>query len=71
VAVGELLLQLAGQTEKGRLVFVWLMVGETSGAYRCWILWKLPRRGTGTKTMMAFLPWPTSTCYGRIVRDCP
>jgi hypothetical protein len=25
-------------------------------------LWKPWRRGTGTKMMTAFLPWPTSTC---------
>lgn len=73
VAVGELLLELAGKTGLvlvlglflfgvGFFFFVGPFVLEgLVVAYRCWILWKLFRRGTGTKTMMAFLPWPTST----------
>lgn len=72
VAVRELLLQLAGQAvEKKRNVYVSPTVLRIAGkrivdargypSYRCWILWKFCRRGTGTKTTMAFLPWPTST----------
>lgn len=41
--------------------------GEGEGGrrgYRCWTLWKPGRRGTGTKTTIAFLPWPTSSCWG-------
>lgn len=82
VAVGELLLELAGKTSLGVssrvvLIEVVFFVGPfvLEGlvvAYRCWILWKLVRRGTGTKTMMAFLPWPTSTYIARIMSErCP
>lgn len=74
VAVRELLLQLTGQAVE-RIVYVsptaclgsageseMLDARSRRGlSYRCWILWKFCRRGTGTKTTMAFLPWPTST----------
>lgn len=47
----------------GAEIFLWVCgmdIGERI-SYRCWILWKPWRRGTGTKMTMAFLPWPTST----------
>lgn len=39
--------------------------GGEGGTDRCWTLRKPGRRGTGTKTTMAFLPWPTSSCSGQ------
>lgn len=77
VTVGELLLKLAGQTvgEKKKSMLVRLFQAPTEkkncgnlqvSSYRCWILWKPWRRGTGTKITMAFLPWPTSTCCKKV-----
>lgn len=64
VAVGELLLELTGEAVF-ELVFVvtthWGSGCWWTQSYRCWILWKPWRRGTGTKMRIAFLPWPTST----------
>lgn len=63
VAVGELLFELACEAG-GWDVLVWRFVEGGGGGRtdRCWTLRKPPRRGTGTKTTMAFLPWPTSSC---------
>tara|TARA_R110002060_G_scaffold23406_8_gene31687 strand:+ start:1094 stop:1753 length:660 start_codon:yes stop_codon:yes gene_type:complete len=62
VAVGELLLELTGETMK----FCQHSFIESSGrgeiSYRCCTRWKPWRDGTGTKMTIAFLPWPTSTC---------
>lgn len=61
VAVGELLFEFTGQA--GLCVsFLVEVISEGRRKYRCWILWKPCNRGTGTKMMIAFLPWPTSTC---------
>lgn len=66
MAVGELLLELTGETVGFKYIisFASLQVIRHGSAcsYRCWILWKFWRRGTGTKMTMAFFPWPTSIC---------
>lgn len=68
VAVGELLLELTGEAVNAFLsVFLSFLLQfhfacAVGVSYRCWILWKPWRRGTGTKMRIAFLPWPTSTC---------
>lgn len=61
VAVGELLLELTGQTRGKQLE--WLHRRRLSAwlkTYRCWTRWNPCREGTGTKMTTAFLPWPTS-----------
>ena len=85
VAVGELLLELTGKAVFASVIaffsFIFvvprekLRVAQIAGnSYRCWILWKPWRRGTGTKMRIAFLPWPTSTYnstsqkYSQVVR---
>lgn len=77
LAVGELLLELTGQAAVYVSYFVspgvshslcaWLSSLFMEWAYRCWILWKPWRRGTGTKMAMAFLPWPTSICNKKLL----
>jgi hypothetical protein len=66
VAVGELLLELTGQAIRIACQFLQVICCDAGFlaviSYRCWILWKPWRRGTGTKMITAFLPWPTSTC---------
>ncbi|KAL0630952.1 hypothetical protein Q9L58_010193, partial [Maublancomyces gigas] len=67
VAVGEFLLELTRESSLRNLfvsglksVYFW----ENGGGdemYLCWTLRKPPKRGTGTKTTIAFLPWPTSS----------
>lgn len=59
VAVRELLLELAGQAV-GFVSFLGVRQRSRGGPYRCWTRWKPWRDGTGTKTAIAFLPWPTS-----------
>ena len=64
MAVGELFLEFAGETErerlagfgKGNLKGCWGKSVRRGLMYRCWTLWKPGRRGTGTKMTIAFLP---------------
>ena len=57
VAVRELLLELTGEAGLVSGVLLKRVLPKT---YRCWTRWKPCREGTGTKTTIAFLPWPTS-----------
>jgi hypothetical protein len=58
VAVGELLLELTG--ESVRSISFRFEGPKEQGIYLCCTLWKPDKRGTGTKITIAFLPWPTS-----------
>lgn len=59
VAIGELLLELTGETVNCQLL-TFLGASRKRRTYRCCTLWKPARDGTGTKMTIAFLPWPTS-----------
>lgn len=68
VAVGEFLLELTRESSLRNLfvsglkgVYCWENGGGGDEMYLCWTLRKPPKRGTGTKTTIAFLPWPTSS----------
>jgi hypothetical protein len=66
MAVGELLLELTGETACPCVSGILLITCDLSACrgwgrtYRCCTLWKPWRDGTGTKMTIAFLPWPTS-----------
>jgi hypothetical protein len=70
MAVGEFLLELTGQSVVCQLMGLDSRYACVElSTYRCWILWKPWRRGTGTKMAIAFLPWPTSICRSIVLAN--